>query len=72
MVLSVVVFGFIGLGILFLQWFRFRNREQVSLNFMTLEIAVPRENEVKIDAAEQIFGALHSIKKGGFLQRFGS
>lgn len=69
-VLSVIVFGFIGIGILFLQWWRFRNREQVSLNFITLLISVPRENEVKIDAAEQIFGALHSIKKGGFMQRF--
>ncbi len=53
-----------------MQWFRYRNREEVSLNFVLLEIAVPRDNEIKIDAAEQMFASLVSIKKGGFWQRF--
>ncbi len=54
----------------FLQYLRFSNREEVSLKFVLLEVAVPRDNEVKIDAAEQMFSALSSIKKGGFWQRF--
>lgn len=69
-VLGVVVLAMVGLGILILQWVRFRNREEVSLNFVVMEIQVPRDNEVKIDAAEQMFSALHSIKKGGFWQKF--
>jgi hypothetical protein len=71
-VLSIVLLAFLGIGYLILQWVRFRNREEVSLNFVTLQVAVPRDNEVKIDAAEQIYAALHSLKKGGFWQRFGA
>ncbi|MBI1871904.1 type IV secretion system DNA-binding domain-containing protein, partial [Candidatus Collierbacteria bacterium] len=61
-----------GVAVVMLLWFRFRNREEVSLNFVLLEIAVPRDNEVKIDAAEQVFAALSSVKQGGFWQRFKS
>ncbi|HLE49633.1 MAG TPA: type IV secretion system DNA-binding domain-containing protein [Patescibacteria group bacterium] len=68
--LGVVVLLLIGGILIFLQYLRFRNREDVSLNFVLLEIAVPRDNETKIDAAEQIFASLHSIKQGGFWQRF--
>src|SRR3990172_11830485 len=68
--LVVVVLLLIGGILIFLQYFRFRNRKDVSLNFVLLEIAVPRDNETKIDAAEQIFASLHSIKQGGFWQRF--
>jgi hypothetical protein len=31
-----------------------------------LSVAVPRDNEIKIDAAEQLFASLHGIFKGGF------
>ncbi|MBI4100763.1 DUF87 domain-containing protein [Candidatus Microgenomates bacterium] len=51
---------------LFFLWWRNRTREEKSLDSVLLQIAVPRENEVKIDAAEQMFGAFSSIKKGGF------
>lgn len=57
---------------LFVLWLRNRNREEVSLNFVLLEIAVPKDNEVKIDAVEQMFASLFSIKRGGFWQRFES
>ena len=68
--LSVFLMVFMGLGIVLLQWLRFKNREEVSLNFVLLELSVPRDNEVKIDAAEQMFAALSSIKMGGFWQKF--
>ena len=55
---------------LLLWWMKWRNREDVSLNFVTLQIAPPKENEVKVDAMEQAFMALMSIKRGGFWQRF--
>jgi hypothetical protein len=51
--------------VLFLVW-KFRNREKESLEYVVLQIAVPRENEIKIDAAEQMFSSLHSIHHGGF------
>lgn len=69
-VLGIFVLVVVGLGILVMQWIRYRNREEVSLNFVVMEIQVPRDNEVKIDAAEQMFSSLYSIKKGGFWQKF--
>ncbi len=71
-ILGLVTLAALGLWMLFLQWVKHRNREEASLKFVVLEVAVPRENEVKIDAAEQMFSALFSLKKGGFWQRFQS
>ena len=59
-ILLIFVLGYFGLI-----WFRFRKREEESLKFVLLEVAVPKDNEVKIDAAEQIFASLYSLKKGG-------
>jgi hypothetical protein len=50
--------------------FKHRGREERSLDSVLLEIAVPRGNEIKIDAMEQLFAGLYSIKKGGWKQRF--
>ncbi|MBI4067015.1 type IV secretion system DNA-binding domain-containing protein [Candidatus Gottesmanbacteria bacterium] len=60
-----VVGLFVGMGYLVLLWFKYRNREKRSLDFAILQIAVPRGNEIKIDAAEQVFAALGSLRKGG-------
>jgi hypothetical protein len=48
------------------QWFKYRNREAYALDFVTLLVRLPRENEIKIDAAEQMFASLYSVKKEGF------
>jgi hypothetical protein len=56
----------------FVIWLRNKNREEVSMNFVLMEVAVPRDNEVKVDAVEQMFSSLFSIKKGGFWQKFKS
>lgn len=45
-------------------FYRYRDREQVSLDSVLLEVSLPRDNEVKIDAAEQLFSSFTSIKKG--------
>lgn len=48
--------------------YRNRNREERSLNFVLLSIAVPRDNEVKIDANEQMLSALSALSvPEGFL-----
>lgn len=65
-----------GLGIYlwpyFQGWYKYRHREEDSLRYVFLQVTVPRANEVKIDAAEQLIAVLHSIKvsDGGFLGMF--
>ena len=51
---------------LFLIWWRYKDREKKSLEYVLLQIAVPHDNETKIDAAEQMFSALYSLKRGGW------
>src|SRR3989344_3050297 len=46
-----------------------RGREEWSVDSVLLQIAVPKGNEIKIDAMEQLFSSLHSIKKGGWQQK---
>lgn len=67
MLLIVVLLG--GFSLLayavFLLW-KYRDREERSLDYVLLQMAVPRENEIKIDAAEQLFASLYNIRKSGF------
>ncbi len=45
--------------------YRHRDREKKSLDMVCLQVAVPRDNEIKTDAMEQVFNSLSAIKKGG-------
>jgi len=58
------------LGNIIFTMFRYRDREEKSLDSVLLQVAVTRNNEVKIDAMEQLFASLYSIKKGGWKQNF--
>jgi hypothetical protein len=49
----------------FLIW-KYRDREKISLEYVLLQVATPRDNEIKIDSAEQLFSSLHSIHHSGF------
>ena len=60
----LVVMGIIS-GYLLILWYRHKDREEKSLEMVCLQVAVPRDNEIKIDAMEQVFASLYSIKKGG-------
>lgn len=51
-------------------FFRHRDREERSIDSVLLQVAVPKGNEIKIDAMEQMFATLSSIKKGGWKQKF--
>lgn len=65
-VVAAALLGFfIGLYVL-LQWLKHKGREEESLSMVTLLVAVPRDNEIKIDAMEQVFSALSSIRKKGW------
>ncbi|MCD8546573.1 type IV secretion system DNA-binding domain-containing protein [Candidatus Woesebacteria bacterium] len=57
----VFVAGFFLIFYLILQWFKYRGREQNSLEMVMMQVLLPKDNEVKIEAAEQLFNALHSI-----------
>jgi hypothetical protein len=61
----LIFVGFVGFTL-----FRYRGREEASIDSVLLQVGVPRGNEIKIDAMEQLFASLASIKKGGFRQRF--
>ncbi|MDO8609675.1 MAG: type IV secretion system DNA-binding domain-containing protein [bacterium] len=45
---------------------RLKKREQMSLEMITLEIKIQKDNEIKIDAAEQMIAGFSSLKKGGW------
>ena len=82
--LSLAIIGFMAIGMLFLGlgfylrrflvgWIKYRDREKTSLQFVVLQIKVPRGNEIKIDAAEQLFATFASLRKsGGMLSVFKS
>jgi len=44
-------------------WWRNKDREEKSLDYVLLQVSVPAGNETKIDVAEQMFASLYSIKK---------
>ena len=43
-------------------WSRAKTRHKKSLETTLLEISLPRDNEIKIDAAEQLFSSFASLK----------
>ncbi len=66
LVLSIILVGLAALGAyLLIIWYRNREREKYSLDSTLLQVAVPRDNEIKIDAAEQLFASLASFRKSG-------
>lgn len=44
---------------------KYRHREKESLETTLIQVSLPRENEIKIDAAEQLFSNFASLHKGG-------
>ena len=49
--------------------FKRKDREERSIDSVLLQVAVQRNNEIKIDAMEQLFSSLPVIKKGGGWQQ---
>jgi hypothetical protein len=77
LIIGVIVVGILillgfALGYFLLLWVRNRKREADSLNSTLLQVAVSRDNEVKIDAAEQLFTSLASIRKTNKMAYFGA
>lgn len=67
---TIFVFGLAALGYVLFIFFKNRKREEMSIDSVLLRVALPRNNELKIDVMEQLFASLYSIKKGGWKQKF--
>ncbi len=51
-------------------YLRHHTREADSLNSVLLQVTVPRDNDTKIDAAQQMFASLTSIRGSGKFENF--
>lgn len=71
MIGTLLLFCLLGLiGWFIYTWYKYKDREERSLKSVLLQVRVARNNEVKIDAMEQLFASLYSIKKGGWKMNF--
>ncbi len=66
--LAAILAGGLTLALIYLIviYFRLKKREQISLEMVTLEVKLAKDNEIKIDAADQMFSSFSSLKKSGF------
>jgi hypothetical protein len=67
---GIVIFGAVVGAYAGFIYFKNRKREENSIDSVLLQVAVPRNNEFKIDVMEQMINGFYSIKKGGFWQKF--
>ena len=73
--ITVFLFGIFvvllaGGAVFVLSYIKGKGREEQSVDSVLIQVAVPKGNEVKIDAMEQLYSALYSIKKGGWQQKY--
>ncbi|KKR72440.1 MAG: hypothetical protein UU14_C0005G0008 [Candidatus Roizmanbacteria bacterium GW2011_GWB1_40_7] len=69
LVIALSAGGILVLSYAFILWLKVKNREEKALDYILLQVAVPRDNEIKIDAAEQFFSSFASLKKSGWKTR---
>ena len=68
--IALVIFILVAVAYALFIFFKNRSREEASIDSVLLQVAVPRNNETKIDAMEQLFAGLTTIKKGGWREKF--
>ena len=61
-VIFLVLFGIIFFKV-FTLWMRNKDREKTSVTSVLLQVSLPRDNEIKVDAAEQLFAGLAALHK---------
>jgi hypothetical protein len=64
-VLLIIAAAVLGFGYLLIIWYSNREREKKSLDSTLIQVTLPRDNEIKIDAAEQFFASFAGIKASG-------
>ncbi len=62
LIISILAAGSFGAVYFYGIWRRAKERHKKSLDSTLLEISLPRDNEIKIDAAEQLFSSFASLK----------
>jgi len=70
LIFTTLFFVFIAIALFLIRRERDKKQEKRSLDSVLLLVAVPRSNEVRIDAMDQLFASLASIKKSGWKMRF--
>jgi hypothetical protein len=68
--IALTIFLVVAAGYMVFVFFKNRKREEVSIESVLLQVAVPRNNEFKIDVMDQLFASLYSMKKSGWQQNF--
>ncbi|MGA3291573.1 MAG: type IV secretion system DNA-binding domain-containing protein [Candidatus Microgenomates bacterium] len=68
--IAVFIFLLVALAYAIFIYFKNRKREEGSIDSVLLQVAVPRNNEIKIDVMEQLISSLYTIKKSGWKQKF--
>lgn len=71
LIVVIIILLLIFLSWLFAMWIKWKDREERSLKMVNLLVAVPKDNEIKIDAGEQIINSIASLyekTKPKFLQ----
>jgi len=63
MILALGLSVFIGYFVVY--WMRYHKREARSLSLVCLLVSLPKNNEIKIEAAEQMFAGMYGIIKRG-------
>lgn len=56
----------VGFFYLVILYNRLKKREESSMEMVTLEVKMPKDNEIKIDVAEQMFASFSALKPAGF------
>ncbi len=68
---AFIATALLGIGAFLYSWkyivgfIKYKDREEESLQFVLLQVTVPRGNEIKVDVAEQLISTLASLKKSG-------
>ena len=64
-ILAAIVAALLTMGFAYLLivYVRLKKREKMAYEMVTLEVLLPKENEIKIDAAEQMFASFNSLKR---------
>lgn len=70
LLLSFLIGGSIGGVYFYGVWARSKERHKKSLESTLLEISLPRDNEIKIDAAEQLFSSFAALKSPSGIMAF--
>lgn len=67
---AVSIFGMVIAAFVAFIYFKNRKREENSIDSVLLQVAIPRNNEFKVDVMDQLISGFYSIKKSGWQQKF--